>query len=152
VTNIETDNEKTVVHIGFNVSKEEYKWLQQIANWLYDQRAIPKPSVPAFAKASTFKWYNEVNEIMRKAIQEREQAMKARRIREQALREAQIRQQQKMAYEQQREAMRQWEMQQYGSIEEEATRRLRWAQKNLGIKVTGFDDMMLPEGVLTVEE
>jgi hypothetical protein len=68
MTRIGTGKGKRFVHICFYVKKEEYKWLQHKARWLYDQNGVE--SVFPSAKAATFKLYNEVNEAQRRIAEQ----------------------------------------------------------------------------------
>ena len=47
--------------------------MEQIAMFIYREGAIPKATVNSFAKASVYKWYNEINGELKR----REQNAKA---------------------------------------------------------------------------
>ena len=57
----------------FYIPEDDYMWLEQAAIRLHKEEAIRRPTPNAFAKAATYKWYNEVNEVLRKEQENRSQ-------------------------------------------------------------------------------
>lgn len=55
---------KTWKEVRFYITPEEYRWFEQITRWLFEQNAIPRPTPGTFAKAASYTWYNEVNQVI----------------------------------------------------------------------------------------
>ena len=43
--------------------EEEFAEIAKRASFMHGHEAIPRPTVGAFAKAASYKWYNEINQI-----------------------------------------------------------------------------------------
>ena len=62
--------------IRFKVTHHEYRHLQDLAKFLYDNGLIPKPSVHSLGKFAIIRAANEWNNQQTKALQQRERRQK----------------------------------------------------------------------------
>jgi hypothetical protein len=62
--------------IRFKVKPHEYRYLEGLAKFYYDNRVIHKPSVHSLAKFAIIKAYNEWISVQTKALQQRERRRK----------------------------------------------------------------------------
>jgi hypothetical protein len=62
--------------IRFKVTPDEYRNLEGLAKFYYDNRAILKPSVHSLAKFAIIKAYNEWQIVQTTALQRRERRRK----------------------------------------------------------------------------
>ena len=62
--------------IRFKVTPDEYRYLEGLAKFYYDNRVIPKPSVHSLAKFAIIKAYNEWQIVQMRALQQRERRHK----------------------------------------------------------------------------
>jgi hypothetical protein len=60
--------ERKLVIIKYYLSEGEAHELQKMAYYMHEHKAIPRPTVGAFAKAASFKWFNEINERLKREI------------------------------------------------------------------------------------
>jgi hypothetical protein len=66
VTEQKERQKKRLVEIRFYLTFEEFINMEEMAMYIYKQGAIQKPSVNSFAKSSAYKWYNEINERLKR--------------------------------------------------------------------------------------
>ena len=57
------------IRVCYYLKKEEFEEFQKQAVILHHEKAIPRPTVGAFAKAAGYKFYNEFNEVLRRQNQ-----------------------------------------------------------------------------------
>lgn len=62
--------------IRFKVTPDEYRYLEGLAKFYYDNRVIPKPSVHSLAKFAIIKAYNEWQIVQTTALQRTERRRK----------------------------------------------------------------------------
>jgi hypothetical protein len=62
--------------IRFKVTPDEYRYLEGLANFYYDNRVISKPSVHSLGKFATIKTANEWISVQTTALQKRERRHK----------------------------------------------------------------------------
>ncbi len=62
--------------IRFKVTPDEYRYLEGLAKFYYDNRVIPKPSVHSLGKFAIIKAANEWNNVQTRALQQRERRQK----------------------------------------------------------------------------
>jgi hypothetical protein len=62
--------------IRFKVTPDEYRYLEGLAKFYYDNGAILKPSVHSLAKCAIIKAYNEWQIVQTRALQQRERRHK----------------------------------------------------------------------------
>ena len=62
--------------IRFKVTPYEYRYLEELAKFFYDNGVIPKPSVYSLAKFAIIKAANEWNNVQTRALQQRERRHK----------------------------------------------------------------------------
>jgi hypothetical protein len=62
--------------IRVKVTPDEYRYLEGLAKFYYDNGVIPKPSVPSLAKFAIIKAANEWNNVQTTALQRRERRRK----------------------------------------------------------------------------
>jgi hypothetical protein len=62
--------------IRFKVTSHEYRYLEGLAKFYYDNRVIPKPSVHSLGKFAIIKAANEWNNVQTRALQQRERRHK----------------------------------------------------------------------------
>jgi hypothetical protein len=57
------------IRVCYYLKKEEFEEFRKQAIILHQEKAIPRPTVGAFAKAAAYKFYNEFNEVLRRQNQ-----------------------------------------------------------------------------------
>jgi hypothetical protein len=62
--------------IRFKVTPDEYRYLEGLAKFYYDNGVIPKPSVHSLGKFAIIKAANEWNNVQTTALQRRERRKK----------------------------------------------------------------------------
>ena len=62
--------------IRFKVTPDEYRCLEGLAKFYYDNRLILMPSVPSLAKLAIIKAYNDWQIVQTRALQQRERRHK----------------------------------------------------------------------------
>lgn len=58
-----------ITRVCYYLRNEEVVEFQKMADYLYQERAIARPTVGAFAKAAGYYWFNELNEKLKKEQQ-----------------------------------------------------------------------------------
>ncbi len=62
--------------IRFKVTPDEYRYLEGLAKFFYDNKVIPKPTVHSLGKFATIKAANEWQIVQTRALQQRERRHK----------------------------------------------------------------------------
>jgi hypothetical protein len=58
-----TKPKRNLITILYYVTEEESVEFKKMAFFMNELKAIPRPTVGAFAKAAGYKWFNEINQI-----------------------------------------------------------------------------------------
>jgi hypothetical protein len=62
--------------IRFKVTPEEYRYMEGLAKFYYDNKVIPKPSVHSLGKFAIIRAANEWDTVQTRALQQRERRHK----------------------------------------------------------------------------
>lgn len=62
--------------IRFKVTPDEYRYLEGLAKFFYDNGVIPKPSIHSLAKFAIIKAANDWNNVQTRALQQRDRRRK----------------------------------------------------------------------------
>jgi hypothetical protein len=58
-----TKPKRKLIPVKYYLTEEEFAEFQEIVFTMYDYKGIPRPTIGAFAKAASYKLYNEINQI-----------------------------------------------------------------------------------------
>ena len=58
-----TKLKRKLIPVKFYLREEEFVQFEKVVFLMHRHRAIPRPTIGAFAKAAAYKFYNEINQV-----------------------------------------------------------------------------------------
>jgi hypothetical protein len=63
---MELSVQKDFIKVTYYLSRKEYEYIKAIADYLYNQKAIARPTLGTYSRAAAIKMYQEINDLLAK--------------------------------------------------------------------------------------